>query len=92
MVPNSILAKPEPQPNRHAWKDIVAKYQKPVWWAATWQVAGGLLTPLGAIAGAVLAEAFGLRPTLWLLAIGFAAAAIGLVAARRALPGAQPRN
>ena len=57
--------------------------------AATWQVAGGLLTPVGAIAGAVLAEAFGLRPTLWLLAVGFAAAAVSLVVARRALPGAQ---
>ena len=43
MVPNPTLSKAEPQPNRHAWKDIVAKYQKPVWWAATWQVVNTLV-------------------------------------------------
>ena len=42
--------------------------------AATWQVATGLLTPAGALLGAVLAETIGLRPTLWVLAAGFAAA------------------
>jgi predicted MFS family arabinose efflux permease len=55
--------------------------------AATWQVATGLLTPAGALAGAALAEALGMRPTLWVLAIGVAAAAVSLIAARRALPG-----
>jgi predicted MFS family arabinose efflux permease len=54
--------------------------------AATWKVAGGLLTPAGALLGAVLAEAIGIRPTLVLLAVGFAVAAVVLVLARRALP------
>jgi MFS family permease len=40
--------------------------------AATWQVATGVLTPAGALAGAALAETIGMRPTLWLLAIGLA--------------------
>ena len=39
------------------------------------------------MAGAVLAEIIGLRPTLWLLAIGGGVAALWLIAARRALPG-----
>ena len=55
--------------------------------AATWQVAGGLLTPAGALLGAVLAENIGLRPTLWVLAFGFAAAFVWLVAARASLHG-----
>jgi predicted MFS family arabinose efflux permease len=55
--------------------------------AATWQVAAGLLTPAGALLGAVLAETFGLRPTLWVLAAGFAAAFALLVVARGTLPG-----
>jgi predicted MFS family arabinose efflux permease len=55
--------------------------------AATWQVANGLLTPAGALLGAVLAETIGLRPTLWVLAFGFAAAFVWLVAARGTLPG-----
>jgi predicted MFS family arabinose efflux permease len=55
--------------------------------AATWQVASGLLTPAGALLGAVLAETFGLRPTLWVLAAGFAAAFVLLVVARATLPG-----
>jgi len=55
--------------------------------AATWQVAAGLLTPAGALLGALLAEAFGLRPTLWVLAAGFAAALLWLLAARSTLPG-----
>ena len=50
--------------------------------AATWQVAAGLLTPAGALLGAVLAETIGLRPTLWVLALGFAAAFV--LARRRA--------
>ena len=61
--------------------------------AATWQVASGLLTPTGALLGAVLAEAIGLRPTLWVLAAGFAAAFLWLVFARNTLPvqpGAAP--
>ena len=55
--------------------------------AATWQVATGLLTPAGALTGAALAETIGMRPTLWMLALGIALAAAWLIAARRALPG-----
>ena len=55
--------------------------------AATWQVATGLLTPAGALAGAALAESIGMRPTLWMLAIGIALAAAWLIVARRAIPG-----
>ncbi len=54
--------------------------------AGTFQVANGLLTPVGALAGAVLAEGIGMRPTLWLLAIGYATALATLALARRALP------
>ena len=54
--------------------------------AATWQVAAGLLTPAGAMLGAVLAETIGLRPTLWVLALGFASAFLWLVTMRSALP------
>ena len=54
--------------------------------AATWQVAAGLLTPTGALLGAVLAETIGLRPTLWILAAGFATAFLWLVVARDTLP------
>src|SRR4029077_6639264 len=42
--------------------------------AATWQVAVGLLTPAGALAGAALAGTVGMRPTLWRLAFGLALA------------------
>lgn len=56
--------------------------------AATWQVAAGLLTPMGALAGAALAHSLGMRVTLWMLAFGVAAAAVMLIAVRRALPGA----
>ncbi len=59
--------------------------------AATWQVAAGCLTPIGALTGAGLAEVFGLRPTLWGLAFGVAVAALTLVAVRRALPGIAAR-
>jgi predicted MFS family arabinose efflux permease len=54
--------------------------------AATWKVATGLLTPAGALLGAALAENIGMRPTLVLLAVGFAVAACILVFARRKLP------
>jgi MFS family permease len=54
--------------------------------AATWQVAAGILTPTGALLGAVLAETAGLRPTLWILALGFACALVWLVAERHTLP------
>jgi predicted MFS family arabinose efflux permease len=54
--------------------------------AATWQVAGGLLTPAGALLGAALAETIGLRSTLWLLPLGFGLAFLWLVATRAALP------
>ena len=55
--------------------------------AATWQVATGLLTPAGALTGAALAETIGMRPTLWMLAIGIALAAAWLMVVRRAIPG-----
>ena len=55
--------------------------------AATWQVATGLLTPAGALTGAALAETIGMRPTLWVLAIGITLAAAWLILARRAIPG-----
>jgi len=55
--------------------------------AATWTVATGVLTPTGALAGAALAEAIGMRPTLWLLPFAGGVAALWLIAARRALPG-----
>jgi predicted MFS family arabinose efflux permease len=55
--------------------------------AATWQVVTGLLTPAGALTGAALAESIGMRPTLWMLAIGIALATAWLIFARRALPG-----
>jgi len=55
--------------------------------AATWQVATGLLTPAGALVGAALAASIGMRPTLWMLAIGIALAAAWLILARRAIPG-----
>jgi zinc transporter ZupT len=55
--------------------------------AATWQVATGLLTPAGALAGAALSETIGMRPTLWTLAIGIAFAAALLVVVGRAVPG-----
>ena len=58
--------------------------------AATWQVATGLLTPAGALTGAALAQSIGMRPTLWMLAIGIALAAAWLVVARHAIPGRVP--
>ena len=51
--------------------------------AATWQVATGVVTPVGAVVGAVLAETAGMRPTLWVLAAGTALAALWLASARR---------
>jgi predicted MFS family arabinose efflux permease len=58
--------------------------------AGTFQFAAGLLTPVGALAGAALAEGIGIRVTLWLLPIGFALALLSLVLARRALPARLP--
>jgi MFS family permease len=55
--------------------------------ASTWQVAQGLLTPIGALIGAALVEWVGMRPTLWLMPAGFALAALHLVMRRRTLPG-----
>lgn len=54
--------------------------------AGTFQFANGLLTPVGALVGAVLADSIGMRPTLWLLAIGYAMALVSLLIARQALP------
>ena len=54
--------------------------------AATFQVANGTLMPIGALIRGMLAEGIGMRPTLWLLAIGYAAAFVSLLTARRALP------
>ena len=59
--------------------------------AATWQFAAGLLTPVGALTGAALAQTLGMRPTLWVLAFGVAVAAATLAALRRALPGSGTR-
>jgi omega-6 fatty acid desaturase (delta-12 desaturase) len=42
MIRNPALPKSERQSHRPAWKDIVAKYQKPVRWAALWQVSNTL--------------------------------------------------
>lgn len=58
--------------------------------AAIWQIAAGVLTPAGAIAGAVLAETIGMRPALAVLAAGLLAAALWLVSARRELPADTP--
>jgi len=54
--------------------------------AGTFQVANGVLTPAGALVGAMLAEGIGIRPTLWLLAMGYALALVSLILARRSLP------
>ena len=54
--------------------------------AATFHVANGTLTPIGALMGGALAEGIGIRPTLWLLAIGYGLAFLSLVAARKVLP------
>jgi hypothetical protein len=53
--------------------------------AATWAVINGLLTPTGALLGAALAETIGMRPTLWMLPVGGAVAALWLIIARHAL-------
>jgi len=60
--------------------------------AATWQVAAGLLTPAGALVGALLAETIGMRPALWALAIGVALAALWLIAVGGAVPDRVPSN
>ena len=53
--------------------------------AAAWQFANGVLTPIGALAGALLAEAIGMRPTLFALAAGLFAAALCLYVTGRTL-------
>ena len=58
--------------------------------AATWQVATGLLTPAGALAGAALAETIGMRPTLWIA--GDRHRARRRVARRRASRDSEPRR
>jgi omega-6 fatty acid desaturase (delta-12 desaturase) len=64
MVGNPALFKTERQSNRPAWKDIVAKYQKPVWWAALWQV----LNTLAPYAALWCLMYFSLRVSWWLAA------------------------
>jgi MFS family permease len=54
--------------------------------AATFHVANGALTPIGALMGGALAEGIGIRSTLWLLAVGYGLAFLSLVAARKVLP------
>jgi hypothetical protein len=49
-----------------------------------------LLTPTGALLGAVLAESIGMRPTLVLLAAGFGVGACILASARRTLADDRP--
>jgi len=43
MVRNPALSKSEQQSKRPAWKEVLAKYQKPARWAATWQVVNTLV-------------------------------------------------
>jgi omega-6 fatty acid desaturase (delta-12 desaturase) len=43
MVRNPALSKSEQQSNPPAWKEIVARYQKPARWAALWQVVNTLV-------------------------------------------------
>jgi predicted MFS family arabinose efflux permease len=55
--------------------------------AATFRVASGIVMPTGAMLGAVLAEAIGMRVTLFFTGLGLIAAAGILYASREALPG-----
>jgi omega-6 fatty acid desaturase (delta-12 desaturase) len=64
MARNPALSKTEPQSNWPAWKDIVTKYQKPVWWAAMWQV----LDTLAPYAALWCLMYFSLRVSWWLAA------------------------
>ena len=52
--------------------------------AAVWKTAASVLAPFGMLLGALLAEAAGIRVALWVLVGGGIAAAIPLIAARRA--------
>ena len=62
MIQNLALSKSEQQSKWPAWKDIVAKYQKPVWWSAMWQVVNTLV-PYSALWFLMY---FSLRVSWWL--------------------------
>ena len=62
MIQNPALSKSEQQSKWPAWKDIVAKYQKPVWWSAMWQVVNTLV-PYSALWFLMY---FSLRVSWWL--------------------------
>jgi len=62
MIQNPALSKSEQQSKWPAWKDIVAKYQKPVWWSAMWQVVNTLV-PYSALWSLMY---FSLRVSWWL--------------------------
>jgi omega-6 fatty acid desaturase (delta-12 desaturase) len=64
MVRNPALSKSEQQSRWPAWKEIVAKYQKPARWAATWQVVNTLV-PYAALWCLMY---FSLRVSWWLAA------------------------
>jgi len=62
MVSNPAPSKSEQQSRWPAWKEIVAKYQKPARWSATWQVANTLV-PYAALWCLMY---FSLRVSWWL--------------------------
>jgi omega-6 fatty acid desaturase (delta-12 desaturase) len=62
MIQNPALSKCEQLSKWPAWKDIVAKYQKPVWWSAMWQVVNTLV-PYSALWFLMY---FSLRVSWWL--------------------------
>jgi omega-6 fatty acid desaturase (delta-12 desaturase) len=64
MVHNPALPKSEQKSKWPAWKEIVAKYQKPAPWAATWQVVNTLV-PYAALWCLMY---FSLRVSWWLAA------------------------
>jgi omega-6 fatty acid desaturase (delta-12 desaturase) len=64
MVRNPASSKSEQQSKWPAWKEIVAKYQKPARWAATWQVVNTLV-PYAALWCLMY---FSLRVSWWLAA------------------------
>ena len=74
MVRNPALPKSEQPSSWPAWNDIVAKYQKPVWWAAMWQVVN-TLAPYAALWCLMY---FSLRVSWW-LAVPLAALAGGFL-------------
>src|SRR5664279_5248271 len=73
MVRNPALPKPEPKSKLPAWKEIVAKYQKPARWAATWQVVNTLVpyAALWCLMFFSLKVSWGLAAPLAVLAGGF---------------------